>query len=282
MAPSNRQSSVVATRLLAFTALTLAALATASPAAAQRMVTGPTGTHTVGQPVTITWSGYPGGPTALVSLSLTLTDASSLAGTINIPLAGNVPNSGQHSAVIPAGLCQPNVLDQPTSQWNAYAGVSDGAVGSHRNGPAFKLRCPPRRVTGGGTAVAANLLGGALLADAPQVGHLTVTKTVVNATGGAAPPYPKFAITVTCTSTAGEAPVRVLLSVGANQAVSLAQPVPAGAICQASETPPPPVDNARGCPNGKARWTTTYSAPATIPAGGQAVLKVTNTLNCAS
>ena len=274
MTSYSRPTFLVAAALLALTPL-----AAALPAAAQ-VVTGPTGTKTVGQPVTFTWSGFPGGPSAPTEVALTITDGSTFAGTITIPLAQNLPNSGQHTMALPAFFCQGHPgLDRPIAQWTAYAFVSTGAGG--RTGPGFKLRCPPG-VFSGEVAVSAGSLGGAMATEVFQVGHLTVAKVVVNATGGAPPPYPKFTISVTCAPAGGATPMRSTLSLAAGQTVSLAQTFPVGAVCQASENRPAPVENARGCPNGRAKWTTTYSPPVTIAAAGAAaVLTVTNTLNCA-
>ena len=221
-------------------------------------VTAPSGgTHTVGTPLTVTWSGFPG---ANVHLEIVLLGSSSSVSVITYPWMASVPNTGSYTGPSPALFCTPQPgLDKPISQWTAMGLVGSVGQAAQAIGPQFKLACP-------------------------QVGSLSVKKVVVNATGGAPPPaYPPFVITVDCTppSGSGKKGTRTPVSVGAGQAVSLAGLLPAGTTCRATETPPLAVRALRACKGRLATWTTTYSPAAVIPAGGAATLTVTNTLACA-
>lgn len=229
-----------------------------SGAGAAPAVTAPSGgTHVVGTPLTVTWSGIPG---ASVHLEIVLLGAISSSSVITYPWMASVPNTGTFTGPSPTLFCAPQPpggLDRPISQWTAMALVGGAGQGSQAIGPGFKLACP-------------------------QTGALSVKKVVVNATGGAAPAYPLFNITVTCTPpAAGRRGSSTSLQVGADQAVSLSALLAAGSSCRATEAAPAPIRALRACKGRLTTWTTSYSPAAIIPASGAATLTVTNTLACA-
>lgn len=236
-------------------ALALMAGLWGSGAGAAPAVTAPNGgTHVVGTPLTVTWSGFPG---ANVHLEIVLLGSSSSASVITYPWVASVPNTGTYTGPTPVLFCSGTPgLNMPISQWTAMAMVDGTTPPAQAIGPQFKLACP-------------------------QMGSLSVQKVVVNATGGPAPPYPLFSINVDCTPPGGGRGRVTPVRVGANQGVSLGALLASGSTCRASEAAPAPIRALRACKGRLATWTTTYSPAVAVPVGGGATLTVTNTLACA-
>lgn len=117
-----------------------------------------------------------------------------------------------------------------------------------------------------------------LACDHTATGHLSVFKTVVNATGDPAPPIPSsFSVAVHCTP---RGPPNTALMVPANSGVSLAASIPANSNCSVIEPQLASIPNMKACKGRSASWTTSYSPAVTITAGAISTLTVTNTLTC--
>lgn len=114
----------------------------------------------------------------------------------------------------------------------------------------------------------------------PPSGHVTVTKAVINATGGPVPSMPSsFNVTVHCTPSG---PLGTVLPVPANGGVSLAAPVAPGSTCSVHEAQLPDIMKLVQCKGASASWTTTYSPGVVIMAGVTSTMTVTNRLACNS
>jgi hypothetical protein len=109
-------------------------------------------------------------------------------------------------------------------------------------------------------------------------GHVTVHKTVINATGAPVPTMPSsFNVAVHCTPSG---PLGTVLPVPANGGVSLAASVAAGSTCSLHEQPLADILNLRQCKGASASWTTSYSPAVVIAAGVTSTMTVRNTLTC--
>ena len=118
-----------------------------------------------------------------------------------------------------------------------------------------------------------------LTCDRPtQGGNLAVYKQVVNVTGGPAPMPTTFPVMVHCTL-AGANTLNVTLPVPPGSGLSTLPVVAMGSTCSISEGAIPPIANLKACKGANATWTSSYSSPVTMGAGG-ATMTATNTLAC--
>ncbi|MDD5333456.1 MAG: DUF5979 domain-containing protein [Rhodoferax sp.] len=117
-----------------------------------------------------------------------------------------------------------------------------------------------------------------LTCDPPRGGHLTVNKVIVNTTGGPAPIPPTFDVAAQCTLS-GANTLNVTLPVPSNGGLSAAPPIAVGSICNIHEGLLAKIPNLKACNGATASWTSSYSGPVTMLAGG-ATLTATNTLAC--
>ena len=260
---------------------TVAAWAGVIGVAAAGTVTAPVaGVYTIGQPLTVSWNGVPSS-SGQVTIGVTLTGSSNTFGTYSLPWATGVSNSGTYVGALPMVLCSGKApFETPTSQWTAHIYVIDANVsGQMVQGPAIQLRCPVNYSGYGGPAT---LAGGGHLSKEVRTGTLAVTKVVVNATGGPAPAYPDFEMTVRCGAPGAKPDDGAALPIHtvAGRTLSLPAAYPVGTVCRVAEIKPPPIRGLRACLGHTAVWTTAYSPPATIAPESQAVLTVTNTLSC--
>jgi len=109
-------------------------------------------------------------------------------------------------------------------------------------------------------------------------GHVTVHKTVVNATGGpVASMPPMFNVSVNCTPSG---PLGTMLHVPANGGVSLAASVLVNSTCSLHEQHLSDIPNLPQCKGATAYWTTDYSPGVVIQAGATSTMTVRNTLTC--
>lgn len=111
-------------------------------------------------------------------------------------------------------------------------------------------------------------------------GSLSVKKVVINNVGPTAPIPSTFDTTTHCSANVASPAVNTPVAVAGGQTVLQPGTLQAGTICSVTEAPPAPIKPLEACKGRGATWTVSYSAPVTIVAGANAVLTVTNTLDC--
>lgn len=109
----------------------------------------------------------------------------------------------------------------------------------------------------------------------PTGGTLQIHKSVVNTLG--VPTPSGFNMTASCS---GLPPVQVMVPVNGTVTVPPGAQIPAGTVCNITETIPPQVTGVKACPSGTAIWVPSNPGPLTILAGQTTATIITNTLTC--
>lgn len=115
---------------------------------------------------------------------------------------------------------------------------------------------------------------------ARPTGSLSVKKVVINNVGPSAPIPSTFDTTTHCSANAASPAVNTPVAVPGGQTLLQPGTLQAGAVCSVTEVVPDPIKPLDACKGRGATWTVSYSAPVTIIAGENAVLTVTNKLDC--
>lgn len=222
----------------------------------------PTGSLTVAKVVVNTT----GGPAPIPGMFSMVTHCSANAATpgvntpVMVPGNGSVTPASQFAAGSQCSVTE--TLPAPIPKLEACKGRGATWTVSYS---------PPVTIVSGSTPVLT--VTNTLTCDPPTGGVLQVHKTVVNTLGVPSPM--SFPMMATCS---GMAPMP--LSVSANQTVPVGGQIPAGTVCNVTETPPPQVKDVKACPSGTASWVVTTPGPQTIQLAATTGIIITNTLTC--